>query len=886
MQIPDRLRQAALARIAAGEDQIQRTLECVREGRPHDAEPDQARKVERVQVVTQTDAETAKKIADGENPKNLPGLTNAQVSKAESIQGTTVDYLGVAWLDEGAKARSAVGRVIFMDGRPFGSGFLISDRLFITNNHVIGDKDAARRMLVEMNYELEVGQSQPASVQFTLDPDAFFITDDVESLDFTVIAVGACRSGSSKITDFGCCPLSDSAAKHALGDWVNIVQHPNGDLKQVVVRENRLVNRGDFVLHYLSDTEGGSSGSPVFNDDWQVVALHHYGGPHREVVDGSGMPLGQAMNEGIRISKIVEFLKNARNSLTTIQQEMLDDALRDIAAGNIGTRVIGVPPNTESLTRATPISAPTPRPASMPTNPSTPPPTPTDSRAIDPDYSDRRGYDPDFLPGHHVPLPQLSVELLKKAPRVDDAPAASPYELRYHHFSVVMNGERRMPFFSACNIDGARHMSLRRKGGAVSAPESMEEAVRSGEVWATDPRIPVEAQLSDAFYARLRPATKATINTGSKTVDEFFARGHMTRREDPVWGTIDIALVCNADTFHHTNACPQPQFTFNAAGTVWAGIEQYVLLNADAENERVTVITGPIFESDDPIYNDAEFGKIRIPMSFFKIVVRVVDGGLESIAIRASVPREVRQSMFAGQSQEEAIRADNWRWPSDLSVSFKTTVAEIARLTGLDFGDLGRDAFGAESAGDKTGISEFSDVVKKKRPAGQGFGKFESIDDFLQAYEASLTTPTEAIAPPGPESLEAGPERLSRKHPRPAPKARTVVEIDAAVARVMADDLDGAKHQQFTVKATGWIDGDTSVKDEVEREEARVAVRFGDSRGLPDRIPGIVHGAALHIKGEWISKDKAYSVGGEKMAVLHFTHDPLGFICTTQKCFS
>ena len=44
-------------------------------------------------------------------------------------------------------------------------------------------------------------------------------------------------------------------------------------------------------------------------------------------------------------------------------------------------------------------------------------------------------------------------------------------------------------------------------------------------------------------------------------------------------------------------------------------------------------------------------------------------------------------------------------------------------------------------------------------------------------------------------------------------------------------------------------------------------------------------GAALKLKGEWITKEKARAHGGEKMSVLHFTHHPLGFICTPVKCY-
>ena len=160
-----------------------------------------------------------------------------------------------------------------------------------------------------------------------------------------------------------------------------------------------------------------------------------------------------------------------------------------------------------------------------------------------------------------------------------------------------------MPFFSICNIDGAKRILVDRDTGqAVSQPEATEN-------WAIDPRIPEEAQLSDAFYQRLRSAFRAA---------DFFARGHMTRREDPNWGTAPSAEKANNDTFHHTNACPQVNTAFNASKKVWQGIENFILNSADDSNLKVTVITGPVFADDDPAFEDPEFGPVRLPRRFWK----------------------------------------------------------------------------------------------------------------------------------------------------------------------------------------------------------------------------------------------------------------------------
>src|SRR6185369_6114461 len=83
----------------------------------------------------------------------------------------------------------------------------------------------------------------------------------------------------------------ETTGKVTIGEWLTIIQHPNGEQKQVCVRENRMIERTDDVVWYSADTLGGSSGSPVFNNDWYVVALHHSGVPEMvgnriQTVDG------------------------------------------------------------------------------------------------------------------------------------------------------------------------------------------------------------------------------------------------------------------------------------------------------------------------------------------------------------------------------------------------------------------------------------------------------------------------------------------------------------------------------------------------------------------------------------------------------------------------
>jgi V8-like Glu-specific endopeptidase len=89
-------------------------------------------------------------------------------------------------------------------------------------------------------------------------------------------------------------------------EYVQIIQHPNGEEKQLAYRANIVVHSDTTYLQYLTDTLPGSSGSPVFNRDWKLVALHHAGGPPGGIVVGTGQFV---RNQGIQVSLINQDLQ-------------------------------------------------------------------------------------------------------------------------------------------------------------------------------------------------------------------------------------------------------------------------------------------------------------------------------------------------------------------------------------------------------------------------------------------------------------------------------------------------------------------------------------------------------------------------------------------------
>ena len=240
-------------------------------------------------------------------------------------------------------------------------------------------------------------------------------------------------------------------------------------------------------------------------------------------------------------------------------------------------------------------------------------------------FESRQGYDPDFLPGFPIPLPTARRDMreLRRG--------GSGVELKYEHFSVIMSASRRMSMITGCNINGAESRSLPRI-----------------TQWNFDGRLNRDDQWGNDLYR-------------ANDID----RGHMVRREDPVWGTPSIASRANVDTFHYTNSCPQMA---GVNQVTWLGLENYVLSHTREDAMRVSVFTGPFFTDTDFPYRGA-----LIPKSFWKVVAFLLDDGRPSAtAYRVSQDRELQELefVFAGYK------------------TYQISVQQVQDATGLDFSAL------------------------------------------------------------------------------------------------------------------------------------------------------------------------------------------------------
>ncbi|NJP22579.1 MAG: endonuclease I, partial [Hydrococcus sp. CRU_1_1] len=211
------------------------------------------------------------------------------------------------------------------------TGFLVSPRLLMTNNHVLPSLEEAKTALAEFNYQNSINGEMLPSLAYELDPLTLFITH--KELDYSLVGVRE-KQGLPPLKDFGWNPLIEEQGKVIIGEYVSIIQHPNGEPKQLALRENRIIDLLENFLHYQTDTAPGSSGSPVFNDQWELVALHHSGVPKMDkqgnylAIDGSIWTdamgedkLDWVANEGVRISRIIQDLKS-RQDLTPVQRQL------------------------------------------------------------------------------------------------------------------------------------------------------------------------------------------------------------------------------------------------------------------------------------------------------------------------------------------------------------------------------------------------------------------------------------------------------------------------------------------------------------------------------------------------------------------------------------
>ncbi|MBK6931053.1 MAG: trypsin-like peptidase domain-containing protein [Saprospirales bacterium] len=237
-------------------------------------------------------------------------------ARLEKIIGPQNNLLRINWLEKALQASRAVCRVVCADGE-LGTGFLTKDGYIFTNNHVIPSAEVARDARVEFNYELDSAGRTKSRTAYTLD-SGDFITSPPDQLDFTRVRVA--DNPGNPLSQWGFVEF-DPGAVPTIGEAVTIIQHPQGEDKQIALNANEVLSVWNQHVYYTTDTEPGSSGSPVFNKDWKVVAIHHAGKTDAE----GGLPVNargdrRGANRGVLAQQIIQMLGTAGQSSPAQQQ--------------------------------------------------------------------------------------------------------------------------------------------------------------------------------------------------------------------------------------------------------------------------------------------------------------------------------------------------------------------------------------------------------------------------------------------------------------------------------------------------------------------------------------------------------------------------------------
>lgn len=271
-----------------------------------------------------------------------------------------------------------------------------------------------------------------------------------------------------------------------------------------------------------------------------------------------------------------------------------------------------------------------------------------------------RGYDPHFIPDTKaVDFPIMPDQMYEDLAFLIEEP--DQYILPYHHYSVAMHAPRRLPVFTAANIDGTLFYPITRAelfdGGA--------------DKWVKDERIAPQHQWGRELYA----ANKSD-----------FDKGHMTKREDVQWGDHAVeARDAARSTFYYTNAAPQHAKVNQA---IWRDIEDYVLKDETVHNHlRICVFTGPVLQADDPYFvTEIKGHKLRLPIFFWKVIYYTTgDKKLRRVAFMVGQEKILEKSGIIEPMRREVTRGKAFFMNFEKADTYQVNVNLVEKLTGLIF---------------------------------------------------------------------------------------------------------------------------------------------------------------------------------------------------------
>jgi hypothetical protein len=232
-------------------------------------------------------------------------LRQALDPRLEKVLGAD-RFQTLTWYRTGLERCRAVARIANLNDQGVGTGFLAEGKtlhpalptnVFITNGHVIPEMLHPRNAVIDFR---GLTDDHDARQRFSIVRRWWYEPSQTPGLDTTILEIDDVPRGVVPV------PLAPTMPTLAAEEppRAYIVGHPSGAAEpQFTIQDNLVLDYDDSRVHYRSPTEPGSSGSPVFDGQWQLIALHHGGGFELPRLNGRGGTY--AANEGISLHAII-----------------------------------------------------------------------------------------------------------------------------------------------------------------------------------------------------------------------------------------------------------------------------------------------------------------------------------------------------------------------------------------------------------------------------------------------------------------------------------------------------------------------------------------------------------------------------------------------------
>ncbi len=249
------------------------------------------------------------RVEIGNPARNLDATKKLETDKQfEQILGKD-RFKTFKWYLTGLDRAAGVAQICDRSGNGLGTGFLVhgvdvhssitEEWVVVTNAHVISDdpteQSAAKPALPADEVRIRFEAKDP-NEEFEVDKIIF--SSPRTQLDCTIVSLKSPIEHAKPFPIAKRLPLVDQNQR------VYVIGHPRGGGLSYSIDDNLLLDHEKPRVHYRAPTEGGSSGSPVFNQQWDLLALHHAGGMKMKMLNGKDGTY--PANEGLYIQSILD----------------------------------------------------------------------------------------------------------------------------------------------------------------------------------------------------------------------------------------------------------------------------------------------------------------------------------------------------------------------------------------------------------------------------------------------------------------------------------------------------------------------------------------------------------------------------------------------------